>query len=123
MAAGMLRVGCLVAMCTIAVAACGGAEDEGSGDVGDSSADLVSGGDCDRNTILASVSGDRKTVIQRGLSWFDQKVPYSQSASHEGYRTDCSGFVSMCWQLGTSFTTADFISGGGDDTLLNSYDD
>jgi hypothetical protein len=27
----------------------------------------------------------------------------------------------MCWQLGTSFTTLDFIEGSGDDTLLASY--
>jgi hypothetical protein len=102
-----------------------GAEVDDGGDVGDSDADLTasSGGSCDRNKLLGAVSGDRKTVLQRGLSWFDQKVPYSQSKSHEGYRTDCSGFVSMCWDLGTSFTTADFVAGEGDDSLLKSFDD
>lgn len=26
-------------------------------------------------------------------------MPYKQIGLHEGYRTDCSGFVSMCWGL------------------------
>ena len=29
----------------------------------------------------------------------DLKIPYSMSDSYEGYRTDCSGFVSMAWGL------------------------
>ena len=40
----------------------------------------------------------RSTIIARGQSWVDQHVPYNQG-KHDGYRTDCSGFVSMCWQL------------------------
>jgi hypothetical protein len=28
----------------------------------------------------------------------------------------------MAWQLGTSYTTANFVSGGGDSFLLGSYD-
>jgi hypothetical protein len=74
-----------------------------------------------RASILAKATGARKTAIERGFAWYDAHVSYSQSRYHEGYRTDCSGFVSMCWQLGTSFTTADFIDGGGDDFLLPSY--
>lgn len=41
----------------------------------------------------------RSTIISRGQDWVDKHVPYSQSGTHDGYRTDCSGFVSMCWQL------------------------
>lgn len=41
----------------------------------------------------------RETVLQRSQRWVDLKVPYSQSKYFEGYRTDCSGFVSMSWQL------------------------
>jgi len=26
-------------------------------------------------------------------------VPYNQGGTHDGYRTDCSGFVSMAWEL------------------------
>ncbi len=43
----------------------------------------------------------RSTMIARGQSWVDQHVPYNQGGTHDGYRTDCSGFVSMCWQLAT----------------------
>jgi hypothetical protein len=39
----------------------------------------------------------RNTMIARGQSWVDKHVPYNQQGSYEGYRTDCSGFVSMCW--------------------------
>lgn len=39
----------------------------------------------------------RTTIISRGQDWVDKHVPYSQSGTHDGYRTDCSGFVSMCW--------------------------
>lgn len=97
-----------------------------NGDPGDetsSSAEQGLAASCglSRSQIIASVSGGRRTAIERGFSWYDAHVPYSQSRYHQGYRTDCSGFVSMAWELGTSFTTADFIDGSGDDTLLPSY--
>lgn len=41
----------------------------------------------------------RETVMQRSQRWVDLGVPYSQSKYFEGYRTDCSGFVSMSWGL------------------------
>lgn len=41
----------------------------------------------------------RSTIVARGRSWVDRHVPYSQSATFEGYRTDCSGFLSMSWAL------------------------
>jgi len=57
----------------------------------------------------------RDQVLARGKVWVDKNVPYSQSryatvpgvlisatdsaASSKGYRTDCSGFVSMCLGL------------------------
>ena len=95
---------------------------ESTGDVGETTAAIDHSGVCNRTQILASVSGSRHTAITRGFHWYDQHVPYSQAATHEGYRTDCSGFVSMCWHLGQSFTTADFYSGGGDSGPLGSYD-
>ncbi len=39
----------------------------------------------------------RSTIVARGQDWVDKHVPYNQGGSHDGYRTDCSGFVSMCW--------------------------
>ncbi|MES9535918.1 hypothetical protein [Actinomadura sp. NPDC000600] len=44
----------------------------------------------------------RALVIKRAKSWHPhtaQRVPYSQTGSHNGYRTDCSGYVSMALGL------------------------
>ncbi len=93
-----------------------------NGDTGETSS-AISTSSCklSRSTILASASGGRRTAIERGFGWLDAKVPYSQSAYKAGYRTDCSGFVSMSWQLGTSYTTADFSTGGGKSGPIGSY--
>ena len=92
----------------------GGDEERDDGDVEDSSSQALSQG-CSirRAQILASVANvKRQSAIQRGFTWLDANVPYSQSRSYKGYRTDCSGFVSMAWGLGTSYNTASFMSGG-----------
>ncbi|RSS79927.1 hypothetical protein [Streptomyces sp. WAC06614] len=47
----------------------------------------------------------RSTVIARARTWVDAQVPYSQSDYRDGYRTDCSGLVSMAWNLGTNAWT------------------
>jgi len=36
-------------------------------------------------------------VIANAKTWLNPPVPYSQTAYHNGYRTDCSGYVSMAW--------------------------
>jgi hypothetical protein len=118
----LLSITCLLAACAAESA------DDGNGDVGDSLAftSAADTGGCSqsRDQILAAAkTAGRKQAITRGLSWFDQKVPYSQSKSFQGYRTDCSGFVSMCWELGSSLTTADLISNNSSSSLLGSYDD
>ncbi|NKZ08905.1 C40 family peptidase [Actinomadura latina] len=41
---------------------------------------------------------ERSQVIKRAKAWnphSGDRVPYSQTGYHEGYRTDCSGFVAM----------------------------
>jgi hypothetical protein len=41
---------------------------------------------------------ERSQVIARAKSWHphtDRRIRYSQTDYHEGYRTDCSGFVAM----------------------------
>jgi cell wall-associated NlpC family hydrolase len=47
-------------------------------------------------------------MVARGQDWVNKHVPYSQTKTYDGYRTDCSGFVSMCWELAkpglTTFT-------------------
>lgn len=46
---------------------------------------------------------DRATIINRAKLWLDAQVPYSMSEYwSDGYRQDCSGFVSMAWNLGTN---------------------
>lgn len=45
---------------------------------------------------------DRSKVITRAETWHphsDQRIPYSQTSTHNGYRTDCSGYVSMALGL------------------------
>lgn len=95
---------------------------DGAGDTGElESALSTSSCKLSRSSILASVSGGRRTAIERGFGWYDAQVPYSQSAYRASYRTDCSGFVSMCWQLGTSYTTAELSTGGGKSGPIGSY--
>ncbi|MFJ8040205.1 peptidoglycan-binding protein [Kitasatospora sp. NPDC096147] len=48
----------------------------------------------------------RAEIMARAQRWIDQQVPYSMSSYwSDGYRQDCSGFVSMAWGLGSSQTT------------------
>ncbi|MGW9150657.1 hypothetical protein [Streptomyces virginiae] len=47
----------------------------------------------------------RSSVIARAKTWVDAQVPYSMNNYRDGYRTDCSGLVSMAWNLGTSAWT------------------
>lgn len=53
----------------------------------------------------------REQVVARAQDWVKQQVPYSQgrwwkdAATGGSYRQDCSGFVSMAWQLKDSLTT------------------
>jgi hypothetical protein len=54
----------------------------------------------------------RATVLARAQTWVDNPVPYSQLKYFGGYRTDCSGYVSMCWKTGTSWSTSTFHSVG-----------
>ncbi|MEV8533433.1 peptidoglycan-binding protein [Streptomyces sp. NPDC051211] len=46
---------------------------------------------------------DRAAIINRAKLWLDAKVPYSMTTYwSDGYRQDCSGYVSMAWNLGTN---------------------
>lgn len=49
------------------------------------------------------------SVLTRAKSWVDARVPYSQTSYYANqygrYRQDCSGFVSMAWNLGSSYVT------------------
>jgi hypothetical protein len=58
-------------------------------------------------TMGGSISRDE--VIQRAQSWVTEGVPYNQGAyysdSNGSYREDCSGYVSMAWDLSSSMVT------------------
>ncbi|QMU76642.1 C40 family peptidase [Streptacidiphilus sp. PB12-B1b] len=58
-------------------------------------------------TTGGSISRDE--VIQRAQSWVSEGVPYNQGAyysdSNGSYREDCSGYVSMAWDLSSSMVT------------------
>jgi len=44
----------------------------------------------------------RDWVMDRAYVWVDARVPYSQQLTRDGYRQDCSGFISYAWGLSTS---------------------
>lgn len=50
----------------------------------------------------------RDDVLTRAQKRVDLPVPYSQLKSYAGYRTDCSGYVSMAWKTGGSYSTRSF---------------
>ena len=50
----------------------------------------------------SSGSISRDEVISRAQDWVNRKIPYSQSKTTDGYRQDCSGYVSMAWKSSTS---------------------
>ncbi|MEU0935303.1 MULTISPECIES: hypothetical protein [unclassified Embleya] len=45
----------------------------------------------------AASSGE--AIVARAKGWADLRLGYSMSGLHDGYRTDCSGLVSMAWGL------------------------
>jgi hypothetical protein len=47
----------------------------------------------------------RTEVLSRADGWVAKRVMYSQTSHFAGYRRDCSGFVSMAWRLGRSYTS------------------
>ncbi|MGW3969507.1 peptidoglycan-binding protein [Streptomyces ardesiacus] len=66
----------------------------------------------------AELAGITRTeIVDRARTWVAAKVPYSMTAYwSDGYRQDCSGFVSMAWKLpanewtGSLATVADRIT-------------
>lgn len=91
----------LIGVLVITLCHCGspaGDEVEQTGDTGAESALTIGG--CTADAIVAAAPDDaRRAILRRALAWVDDEVPYSQSSTHGGYRQDCSGLVSMAWQL------------------------
>ncbi|MFF4500154.1 peptidoglycan-binding protein [Streptomyces sp. NPDC001401] len=49
---------------------------------------------------LKAPATTRAEIIKRARKWLDARVPYSMEAYwSDGYRQDCSGYVSMAWGL------------------------
>jgi uncharacterized protein YfaT (DUF1175 family) len=107
------------------VAACSVSSEGDSGDFESSAAGVSSSSACSmsRSQLLAATSSARRRAIERGFTWLDANVSYNQGRSRAGYRTDCSGFISMCWELGTSYTTSAFSDGDGEASRLGSFDE
>lgn len=40
----------------------------------------------------------RSDILERAITWLDAGVKYNANSSYQGYRRDCSGYVSMAWQ-------------------------
>ncbi|MFJ8779964.1 peptidoglycan-binding protein [Streptomyces sp. NPDC102476] len=53
-----------------------------------------------RPVVAKAPTTTRADIISRAKQWIAAKVPYSMSEYwSDGYRQDCSGFVSMAWNL------------------------
>lgn len=69
---------------------------------------------CTASAIRAGTPDSRRAIIDRALNWVERRVMYSQTpqSSVGGYRTDCSGLVSMAWGLPTPGNTTHSFAGG-----------
>ncbi|MFG2889154.1 hypothetical protein [Streptomyces sp. NPDC048248] len=47
----------------------------------------------------SGLPSERKAIIDRAMERVEHRIGYSQSATTNGYRDDCSGFVSAAWGL------------------------
>lgn len=50
-------------------------------------------------TLEAEAAITRASIVARGKTWVDAHIPYDMTKYHDGWRTDCSGFISMAWNL------------------------
>ncbi len=78
--------------------------------------------DCSEASIRTAAPGDATTFLDRAFDWIHRAVPYCQCVNGAGgsYRTDCSGFVSMVWDLpAPGHTTYSFAGGPWDDHVSN----
>ncbi|WP_436785994.1 hypothetical protein [Yinghuangia sp. YIM S10712] len=51
----------------------------------------------------------RVTILRRAERWAELGIGYSMAGTFEGYRTDCSGLVSMAWGLPAPGLTTDTL--------------
>ncbi|GLZ00105.1 hypothetical protein [Actinoplanes sp. NBRC 103695] len=69
-----------------------------------------------KSATLAAVSPGptitRTEIIARAQTWVAAQVPYSMDAYYGGYRTDCSGYVSMALKTNGSYWTGNLAEIG-----------
>ena len=78
---------------------------------------------CDANNAnqrwkSTTTGSNQNRILQRAKAWVDARVPYNQGQYRDGYRQDCSGFISMAWEL-----TASFVTGTLPHKVVSSPDD
>ncbi|MBP0452615.1 VCBS repeat-containing protein [Kitasatospora sp. RG8] len=62
---------------------------------------------------LASARITRDEALARADAWVNLGLGYSWTTYHDGYRQDCSGYVSMAWKLATpGLDTTSFVPSG-----------
>lgn len=95
----------------VVAAAAGTAIGGGAGAVAAATAPSAATGSMLGHALLAAPAPaplhlTRDQILDRAQRWVDAEVPYSMSAYwSDGYRQDCSGFISMAWGLGTNAWT------------------
>ncbi|APU40827.1 FG-GAP repeat domain-containing protein [Streptomyces sp. TN58] len=62
----------------------------------------------------------RSSVIARAKSWVGIGLKYAGGGRHGGYRTDCSGYVSMAWDLDFQPVTNTFAARGVTEPITKS---
>ncbi|UFQ18578.1 MULTISPECIES: peptidoglycan-binding protein [Streptomyces] len=65
-----------------------------------------------RATARQGAVTSRAEILRHAQHWVDRGVRYSMGSYFEGYRQDCSGFVSMAWGLSGSQWTGSLASYG-----------
>ncbi|WP_329201366.1 MULTISPECIES: C40 family peptidase [unclassified Streptomyces] len=64
-------------------------------------------------SIAAAQPITRSEVLKRAATWVGLGLPYNMGGSYQGWRTDCSGYVSMAWGLpGPGRATPEFLPSG-----------
>jgi hypothetical protein len=46
----------------------------------------------------------RQLILWRAQTWVNDHIPYDRDSYHDGYRQDCSGYVSFAWRLPKSYS-------------------
>jgi hypothetical protein len=117
----------LASMASLGAAGCAVPVDAEEEDIDRIDESVTSSWKCDVSSIqtskcqavIANVQEQAKAVgrgfiVDRGIWWMASGITYDRNKYKDGYRRDCSGFVSMCWEFEQNPSTAyfpPFVSG------------